>query len=395
MIRRLRALALLTGLLLAAPPAEAAGKCTIHYEELPVTTTGLKPEIEATVNGQKVRFVLDSGAFYSIITSGTAAALGLRLRAAPYGLTLEAAGGKVNPSIVTVENLEVAQATLHRIEFLTGGGETGDGTAGVIGQNLLLGDVEYDLANGVVRLVRPQDCKGDPVYWDTKNGYQAIDLVRFDGAALLTTAYVEVNGQKFKAMFDTGAGVSYLTLAAAKRLGFDPNAPGVTEAGTSQGFGRRPFRTWIMPVDSFKIGGEDVRHTKLRVGDMTIADIDMLIGPDFFLSHHLYVANKRERIYFTYNGGPVFDLSVKTDSPAAAQVAAAPPPPSQGRSLFAAEPTDAEGYARRGAALLERKDYAGAIADLTKAHDLAPGEAAWPMRRTASPSWPWPISTPR
>jgi len=35
----------------------------------------------------------------------------------------------------------------------------------------------------------------------------------------------------------------------------------------------------------------------------------MLIGADFFLSHRVYVASSQNRLYFTYNGGPVFDLS--------------------------------------------------------------------------------------
>ena len=30
----------------------------------------------------------------------------------------------------------------------------------------------------------------------------------------------------------------------------------------------------------------------------------MLLGADFFLSHRIYVANSRDKLYFTYNGGP-------------------------------------------------------------------------------------------
>ena len=67
-------------------------------------------------------------------------------------------------------------------------------------------------------------------------------------------------------------------------------------------------RTWIAPFASFKIGDEEIRNTRLRIGDIA-TDIDMLIGADFFLSHHLYVASSQHKLYFTYNGGPVFDLS--------------------------------------------------------------------------------------
>jgi tetratricopeptide (TPR) repeat protein len=234
----------------------------------------------------------------------------------------------------------------------------------------------------VVRLALPQDCIKDPVYWAAGAGYSTVDLVPFDRNPRAITTYVEVNGHRLKAQFDTGAGVSFLTLAAARRLGFDPAAHGVAQAGFSYGFGRNAFRTWIMPVDSFKLGAEEVKHTQLRVGDTTFGGIDMLIGPDFFLSHHIYVSTTRRQIYFTYNGGPIFDLSAPTGmAPMLRQAAANSPAPGPGPSLFSTEPTNAEGYVRRGEALLDRQDYAGAIADLTKAHQLAPGEGAYLYRR--------------
>jgi hypothetical protein len=49
-----------------------------------------------------------------------------------------------------------------------------------------------------------------------------------------------------------------------------------------------------------------------------VGDFDMLLGADFFLSHHILISNSQHKLYFTYNGGPVFDLTMG---------AAAPPPP--------------------------------------------------------------------
>jgi tetratricopeptide (TPR) repeat protein/predicted aspartyl protease len=372
MIRKLKVWALFASWLLLAPASGAVAACTIKYEPLAITLEGYKPLIDAAVNGHKVRFVLQSGAQFSTITPGTAAALGLQLRPLPHGLRVEEAGREVDASVVSVENLEVAGETFHRTEFLTGGNESGEGSAGLIGQNFLhMADVEYDFANGIVRMVRPEGCTGDLAYWSSKSGYSAIDLVPFGNNPWATTAYVEVNGQRLKAEFTTGAGASFITLAAARRLGFDPKASGVQEAGYGLGWPKL-FRNWFMPVDSFKIGAEEVKHTRLRVGDTSIPDIDMLIGPDFFLSHHIYVANARKRIIFTYNGGPVFDLRVSQDAPVTAQAAPAATPTPAAQAAFAAEPIDADGFARRGAAFTERKDYAHAVADLSKAHELAP-----------------------
>jgi hypothetical protein len=44
-------------------------------------------------------------------------------------------------------------------------------------------------------------------------------------------------------------------------------------------------------------------------------DVDMLIGADFFLSHRIYVANSQRKLYFTYNGGPVFNLTAEPQGP--------------------------------------------------------------------------------
>jgi hypothetical protein len=35
----------------------------------------------------------------------------------------------------------------------------------------------------------------------------------------------------------------------------------------------------------------------------------MLLGADFFLSHRIFVSNEQHKVYFTYNGGPVFSAS--------------------------------------------------------------------------------------
>ncbi len=94
----------------------------------------------------------------------------------------------------------------------------------------------------------------------------------------------------------------------------------------------------------------------------------MLIGADFFLSHRIYVASSQHKLFFTYNGGPVFNLTAsrwptrrRARRPARMTAARSP----------RLEPADAADYSRRGAALLSRHDYEHAIADLTRACEMA------------------------
>ena len=83
----------------------------------------------------------------------------------------------------------------------------------------------------------------------------------------------------------------------------------VSASPGQRGIGRRMIPSWLAPVASFKIGDEEVRNTRLRIAAMSLPNTDMLLGADFFLSHRVYVANSQHRIYFTYNGGPVFNLA--------------------------------------------------------------------------------------
>src|SRR5436309_3370028 len=68
-------LAIIAALAAAALPlsATAQTKCSLgKLIEFPVTMDGLRPIVPATINGHEVRFVADSGAFYSFISPGSA-----------------------------------------------------------------------------------------------------------------------------------------------------------------------------------------------------------------------------------------------------------------------------------------------------------------------------------
>jgi tetratricopeptide (TPR) repeat protein len=310
---------------------------------------------------------------------------------APFGLIMRGVGGSVTPSVATVQKLNIDGVDIPRIQFIVGGGEAGDDAAGVLGQNFWgVADVEYDLANGVIRLARPEGC-GDRAlaYWAASLPLSRVNLATDARDFHLSHAYIRVNGVRLKALLDTGASTSFLTFAAAKRAGIDPNGPDTKSNGFTRGFGRSPVKTRIAPVDLLEIGDEKIEHTHLRLGDTDLSGEDMLLGADFFLSHRIYVANGQGRLYFTYNGGPVFDLrGPRDDNDAGAAprpVADSPNPKTDGATSSAkaqnAPAIDASQIGRRGAAELGRRDYASAIADLSKAHDLAPQEPLYLYQR--------------
>jgi tetratricopeptide (TPR) repeat protein/predicted aspartyl protease len=359
---------------LSGPLAGAIAECKLtRIADLPVTMTGMRPMIAAKINGNDAQFIADSGAFWSSITPAIASDFKLKLHPAPANLKVSGIGGDFEVSVTTVEDVRLANIPIRHIDFIVGGSEPGSGAAGVLGQNVLrMADVEYDLANGIIRLVRPNDCKHAVLaYWANSQPYSVIDIDWSSALQPHTTGSAFVNGVKIRVTFDTGAATSVLSLLAAERAGVHPGGEGVVDAGVGTGFGRRTVRSWVAPFASFKIGDEEIRNTRLRIGETRLMDVDMLIGADFFLSHRVYVASSQRKLYFTYNGGPVFNLA-SASSRAAAEGPVAKPaaqPAQEGN-----EPTDAAGFARRGAAFAARRDFGNAIVDLTRACEMDPNE---------------------
>jgi tetratricopeptide (TPR) repeat protein/predicted aspartyl protease len=366
-------------------PFLSHAECKRAAVDLPVSISGTRALIDAKINRQDVRLLVDSGAFFSIISAAMADQLKLKIGPAPYGFSLRGIGGQTQPSVGTAKVFTLANVDIPNVEFLVGGSEAGSGSSGVLGQNFLLNwNVEYDLAKGAIRLFKDTDCsKQFLAYWVAQGQAQqpytltTIDKVSPRYPHAIGHAYI--NGEKIRVLFDSGAFRSLLSLKAAERAGVKVDSPGVVEGGLTGGIGRNMVKSYIAPFASFKFAdGEEIKNARLRVADIDIGLADMLIGADFFLSHRIFVANSQDKLYFTYNGGPVFDLR-PTSKPTASDQApedsaptadAKAQEPNANPSLGA--PEDADALARRGTASAGRGDDEHALADLTRAVELAP-----------------------
>jgi tetratricopeptide (TPR) repeat protein len=405
----IRFIALLAGCwaVLGAPPAVAAAKCKISkVVELPITMNSLRPTIAVKINNRDAKFVLDSGAFYSMMSSATAAEYNLRTNPGPLGLRVTGVGGAADVRVATVKEFSIVGVTLKNVEFLVGGSEVGN--EGLLGQNLLEQfDVEYDLARGAIRLFHTEDCNHTLLaYWLTPGqAYSSMPIEYIDAWHPHTIGVGYVNDKKIRATFDTGAFTSILSLKAAERAGVKPDSPGVVALGYTGGIGRSMTKEYIATFATFKIGdGEEIKNARLLIADLGDDNADMLVGADFFVSHRIFVANKEHRLYLSYNGGPVFNLSQhravssengsedqSTARTADAQIADArtadarttesPAADAKQAGSPDASPAHAAELARRGSALAARRDFGPALADLSSAIQLSPNEPEYYFQR--------------
>ena len=354
--------ALLSALVLtASAPSPALAACSFaKVAELPVIMSGLRPLVPAKVNGKEVRFLADSGAFYSTLTRQAATQTGVRGRGSRKGVG--GVSGAVNMDIGVAATFELAGLTFDDVTFLIGADAMADEASGLLGQNVLgTMDVEYDLANGVIRVFRTTDCDGAFLaYWAQEQRAGILPMAPRSRLKPHIIVPASVNGQPIRALLDTGASISMMKVAAAARAGVKTTSEGVTSTTSSFGISGQGADSWKAPVSSFAFGDEEIRNTKLRIAKIELEDADMLIGADFFLSHRIFVSNSQGRLYFTYNGGPVFHL----DGPAPTKPLVA------AGALEALQ--DAGAYDRRAAAFVSRRDYPSAIADYSKAVALEP-----------------------
>ena len=349
-------------------PVLSMAACKVSAVEMPITMVGPRAVATLGINGTEVRMTVDSGAFYSMLTDAAAAQLQLPVTFAPWGLRVQGVTGPVEARMTTVKRMQLVRGEIPDVEFIVGGNEPGSGTMGLLGRNILsITDTEYDLAHGAIRFMFPDgDCDGKSMaYWADAMPVSQLDLRRDASQRLPALRGVaKLNGQDVRVMFDTGA-VSIVSLAAAKRAGL--TEADMKPAGLMRGAGSGEAKTWVAEFKTFALAGETSENNRLRVGDFDSKEFDMLLGVDFFLSHRLYVSKTQRRMYFTYNGGPVFALN-------AAAVTA-------DTSTGVDGPEDAAGFARRGAARAARRDYVHALEDLDRACELAPQVADYFVQR--------------
>ncbi|WP_242146791.1 tetratricopeptide repeat protein [Sphingomonas sp. BAUL-RG-20F-R05-02] len=372
------AAALLVSTALLAAPAYA-GTCKLGImADLPVTMEGMRASVPVTIDGKETQLWLDSGAFFSLMPRAKAMELGLKIGAAPFGLSLVGIGGSSTPDLVTVKKFGIADKTLDTVQFLVGGSDVGNG---LIGRNLLgIEDTEFNLAGGSVKLIRPHDCNNAAIaYWAPGKPYFTAPLdVGENAGDHRFQVLVRINGAQVTAVYDSGSPTTLLSRRAAQKAGIDLNGPAVTPIRGIGGLGKRSRPGWTVPVESVAIGDETILKTRLDVIDSpTLAGDtgpDMLIGADYMLAHHIYVARSQHRIYFTYNGGKAFRSSATTPL-AVASGAPLPADIQRVAPVSEAAPTTADAFARRGNARVAQRQLADALADFNQAIALAPTNA--------------------
>jgi predicted aspartyl protease len=323
-----------------AQAADAPGCRYVKVAELSLKFENNRPLVKAEVNGRPAWFIVDTGSDSTDMFGGAARAFGLSETTAD-GMRFYGIGGGQTAKYATVANFGIGDAMVKNVRFFTIGAGGSPDRAGLLGRDFFdaLGDMEFDLAAGALRLWKAQNCPANRslAYW-TKEPHTA-DLVH-DEQQDPYFIRIRLNRAEVKAELDSGAFTSIATPAAARRAGVVASDYDKSVAKVG-GIGDQLIDSRIATFQSIAIGDEEIKHARLRVADMfsrntetrtgsilpqrvEMEEPDMLLGADFLRSHRVLIAKSQRLLYFTYSGGPVFQ--VVGDAVKPAETAAAPKP---------------------------------------------------------------------
>jgi predicted aspartyl protease len=303
-------------LALVCSTAAAANTCKlIKVADLPVKFEDSHVYVEGAINGRTIDILLDTGLTRSLVPRSGAKRLGLPVMGTPRSLPVSGIGGESAPEVVLIKEFRIGAATRERWQVLTAGErDLGANVGFVLGEDFFSQvDVEFDLAHKAVRLFQPKDCDGVSLAYWSSTDYSEVAIERVDDFHPQIVLTVLLNDQPFDALLDSGAWTSMITKSAAARLGVTPETPGVVTAGKTVGMGPKAVDNWTGPLKTFVIGSEKISNTSMRFADMYGRDgpydHPMLLGTDFLFAHRVFIAHSQRKIYFTYTGGPVFQLT--------------------------------------------------------------------------------------
>jgi hypothetical protein len=321
----------------ATPLAVFAAPCQIkQLAEFQVETANNLPIVEATADGQPVKLLIDTGSSVSAITSALAKQLGLKTETQST-LHLYGVGGEKRVYAARIKKLQFGNYILTEFTVPVISPQKSRASGAREGLFLFGSDylsrytVEFDLANHVMRLLMPENCKPEQlVYWSKTFSMSDMETGRANVTQIKTQ--VLLNGKSIDAEFDSGAQVSWTTNYGARLAGVANSAADHPVDDRLRGSNGAPIPRYLGNFETISIGDDEtVRNVKLWVADLFTADTtvqtgshiskqveglpNLLIGCDFFLAHRMVVSFKDRKILFTYNGGPIFQASGKPPEP--------------------------------------------------------------------------------
>jgi len=323
-------------------PSPSAGCRLSTLTTFHVDPRAYVPLIGGEINGRKTQFIV-------AVSSGSAV-----FRSAVQALDIVEMDGH-ELTQVTPTFTEIGYGWVHDLELddmprkvlshydvhkdfriaVTDRGGGWDGTfnpAAVLGARFwALADDDIDLRAGAISLVHPTDCNPGDTLPFNGGAYSQTPLLTPATTAIQDIVNVVVDGVPMRAEIDTGASATLMTRQGALKLGHGWPLPNAEPQGQLATGGQGQILWAKAYFKTFSIGEETIQNPRIIVADLygrtqetkvrrlngtyvwlrpfepIAAKVpDIILGADFFHAHHVLISNSRRRVYFVYNGAPIF-----------------------------------------------------------------------------------------
>ncbi|HKU63998.1 MAG TPA: aspartyl protease family protein [Rhizomicrobium sp.] len=285
--------------------AETASCSLKLVNSIPITMAagGARPLVAVTINGTQKQFLLDTGGYATQISA--TAAEELKLPVTESYVKMLDLYGNASTQAVRVDTFVLGRLGDRNIRmpiltFAENALYSGLLAADYMGKY----DIELDFAGGKMNYFSPDHCPGNVVYWPA--AAIAVVPMRFPDHHLILD--VSLDGHPFRAIVDTGAPGTTLSMAEAKRV-FDITAEDkdkdfehVFQKLSFEGLEVANPRIAIIPD---KVGSKDPNNSFVtgsrvkRIDDLDPTAPKMLIGMNILSKLRLYIAFSENKMYVT------------------------------------------------------------------------------------------------
>jgi predicted aspartyl protease len=304
-------------LLLIPAQAEDCGKL-LSYGAVPmIEIAGESSEfVPVEIGGVPKLMLLDTGAYYTMMSSRTADELDLKSTLA--NPVYDVTGAKSDRLVTT--SLKIGNLRGDGIQFMLSTSSLEDWgdprVAGLLGASILVSyDISIDFGAHTLTLISPKHCEGQAVYWPERP-IAIIPFKLWQGGQIILP--VTLDGREVKALLDTGASTSTLEKGKAERT-FDLVLGSADTPVSIDLNGTKGLTTWKHRFKLLSLAGIDVANPEIRIipdkigekvntfstGTMldkkanSIEEPPMLLGMDVLEHLHIYIAYREKKLYIT------------------------------------------------------------------------------------------------
>ena len=192
-------------------------------------------------------------------------------------------GQKRDVRAVAADSFTFAGVGFKNTQFILLGRIGGPGVVGNIGENLMGPfDVEYDLANGVIRYFNAKGCgyEANLAYWSQGMALSRLWSSRPTSILLSVVTNAKVDGHTIRVTFGPDRRCRCSANRRRRRAGIEVNSDGVVNGEVSYGIYGRASTPSLRPSRASRSGTREIKNTKLRVARIDMPRATCCLGAD-------------------------------------------------------------------------------------------------------------------